>query len=99
MKAAVFHKPHNTRMEEVARPKLLTTMIIVGVRVCNIRCSDLHLYKLGCKRMHQCSIIGHEFCGDVVEFGDLVKGMKISDRVGHPPPVLFPLPYMQGQPV
>jgi threonine dehydrogenase-like Zn-dependent dehydrogenase len=82
MKAAVFHGPNDTRVAEVERPKLIKTGIIVRVRACGICGSDLHFYKLGGKRMHPGTIMGHEFCGDVVEVGDDVKDIKIGDRVG-----------------
>jgi threonine dehydrogenase-like Zn-dependent dehydrogenase len=82
MKAAVFHGPNDTRVEEVESPKLLKTGIIVRVMACGICGSDLHFYKLGGKRMHPGTIMGHEFCGDVVEVGKEVKDIKVGDRVG-----------------
>ncbi len=76
MKAAVFHGPNDTRVEEVERPKLLKTGVIVRVRACGICGSDLHFYKLGGKRMHPGTIMGHEFCGEVAEVGEEVKDIK-----------------------
>ena len=81
MKAAVFHGPNDTHVEEVENPKLLKTGIIVRVRACGICGSDLHFYKLGGKRMHPGTVMGHEFCGDVVEVGDGVNDIKVGDRV------------------
>ena len=81
MKAAVFHGPNDTRVEDVEKPKLFKTGIIVRVKACGICDSDLHFYKLGGKRMHPGTIMGHEFCGDVVEVVDEVKDIKAGDRV------------------
>jgi threonine dehydrogenase-like Zn-dependent dehydrogenase len=81
MKAAVFYGPNDTRVEEVERPKLTDTGIIVRVQACGICGSDLHFYRLGGKRMHPGRIMGHEFSGDVVEVGNEVKDIKIGDRV------------------
>jgi threonine dehydrogenase-like Zn-dependent dehydrogenase len=81
MKAAVFYGPNDTRVEELGKPDLSKTGIIVKVRACGICGSDLHFYRLGGKRMHPGTVMGHEFSGDVVEVGDAVKDIKIGDRV------------------
>jgi threonine dehydrogenase-like Zn-dependent dehydrogenase len=81
MKAAVFYGPNDIRVEQVERPKLADTGIIVRVRACGICGSDLHFYKLGGKRIHPGTIMGHEFCGDVAEVGDEVRDIMVGDRV------------------
>jgi threonine dehydrogenase-like Zn-dependent dehydrogenase len=81
MKAAVFHGPNDTRVEDIGKPKLAETGVIVKVKACGICGSDLHFYKLGGKRMHPGTVMGHEFSGDVVEVGGSVNGIRTGDRV------------------
>lgn len=81
MRAAVFYGPNDTRVEDLDRPKLAETGVILRVRACGICGSDLHFYRLGGKRMHPGTIMGHEFSGDVVEVGTGVKDIRIGDRV------------------
>jgi threonine dehydrogenase-like Zn-dependent dehydrogenase len=81
MKAAVYCGPGDMRVEEVSEPNLTKTGIIIRVRSCGICGSDLHFYKLGGKRMHPGTIMGHEFSGDVVEVGGEVTGISPGDRV------------------
>ncbi len=81
MKAAIYYGPNDTRIQEVDKPVLTPTGIIMRVRACGICGSDLHFYRLGGKRMHPGMIMGHEFSGDVVEIGKSVKNIKEGDRV------------------
>jgi len=81
MKAAVFHGPNDTRVEEIDRPRLTENGVIIKVRACGICGSDLHFYKLGGKRMHPGTVMGHEFSGEVVEVGGSVKDISKGDRV------------------
>lgn len=86
MKAAVLYGPRDIRVEEVERPKIEASEILIKVRVCGICGSDLHTYKLGLfpelgLPIDSGRILGHEFGGDVVEAGEQVQGVKVGDRV------------------
>lgn len=86
MKAAVFYGPRDIRFEEVERPKIEASEILIKVRACGICGSDLHTYKLGLfpelgLPIDSGRILGHEFGGDVVEAGEQVEAVKVRDRV------------------
>lgn len=86
MKAAVFYGPREVRVEEVERPKIEASEILIKVRACGICGSELHTYKLGLfpelgLPIDSGRILGHEFSGDVVEAGEQVEGVKVGDRV------------------
>jgi 2-desacetyl-2-hydroxyethyl bacteriochlorophyllide A dehydrogenase len=82
MKAAVFHQPGKPlKVEVVDDPKLRPTDIIIKTHRCGICATDLHMtsgkgwdYPLG-------SIPGHEFVGEIIEFGSDVEGFKKGDIV------------------
>jgi 2-desacetyl-2-hydroxyethyl bacteriochlorophyllide A dehydrogenase len=86
MKAAVFYGPRDIRVEEVERPKIEASEILIKVMACGICGSDLHTYRLGLfpelgLPIDSGRILGHEFGGDVVEAGEQVEGVKVGDRV------------------
>ncbi|MFW9875740.1 MAG: zinc-binding dehydrogenase [Candidatus Thorarchaeota archaeon] len=87
MKAAVFHGPRDIRTEEVEKPEINENEILVNVKACGICGSDLHLYKLNLfsgiliRPLKKGGIPGHEFSGEIIEVGSIVKGFKEGDRV------------------
>ncbi len=65
MKAAVFHKPHNIRLENVPDAKIeQPTDIVVRVIATAICGSDLHIYN-GFFPQLRSMVLGHEFMGIV----------------------------------
>jgi 2-desacetyl-2-hydroxyethyl bacteriochlorophyllide A dehydrogenase len=87
MKAAIFHAPKNVSTEEVDKPSIKLSDILIKVQYCCICGSDLHMYKLGlfsemiCRKSEGGLIPGHEFSGDIVEVGTEVEGLAVGDRV------------------
>ena len=86
MKAAVLYGPRDIQVEEVERPKVGASEVLIKVRACGICGSDLHTYKLGMfpelgLPIDSGRILGHEFGGDVVEAGERVEVVKVGDRV------------------
>jgi threonine dehydrogenase-like Zn-dependent dehydrogenase len=83
MKAAVYHGPHDMRVEDVSEPKLEPGGIIIMVKACGVCGSDLHPYT-SWDLMPKIKVgltMGHEFAGDVVEVGPNAVGIKKGDRV------------------
>src|SRR5690349_4599709 len=71
-------------IRDVPVPKLGPTDVLVRVKVASICGTDLHIYNWdrwaqGC--IHPPLIPGHEFCGEVVAFGDEVTSVKEGDFV------------------
>lgn len=87
MKAAVFHKLHDIRCENVEDPYIQDPRdAIVRVTSTSISGSDLHIYNGYFAQMRH-MILGHEFVGVVEEVGPNVKNLKKGDRVVVPFPI------------
>jgi len=80
MKAAVFYGAKDFRVEDIERPKIEPTDIVVKVKACGICGSDLHAYKEGIFSRPG-FVMGHEMAGEVVEVGSRVEGISVGDRV------------------
>lgn len=81
MKALVFHKPKDVRVDQVPDPEITHAKdIILKVTSSAICGSDLHIYN-GMFPQVTNQILGHEFMGIVQEVGKDVKELKAGDRV------------------
>ena len=81
MKAAVFHelgKP--LRVETVDKPQAGPGEIVLKVHFCGVCGSDLHSTHPGVFVVPDGTILGHEFAGEIVEFGRV--GLE-NRRNGH----------------
>jgi len=79
MQAAVYVKPGEMEIQEVAVPEVGPMDVLLKVRACGICGSDLHSYKLGFY-VEPGQIMGHEFVGEVVEVGSAVAGVEAGQR-------------------
>jgi S-(hydroxymethyl)glutathione dehydrogenase / alcohol dehydrogenase len=87
MKALVFHKPKDVKVDTVDDPVIKDqTDIILKVTSTAICGSDLHIYN-GFFPQVRNQVLGHEFMGEVVETGSEIKRLKIGDRVIVPFPI------------
>lgn len=87
MKAAVFHKPKDIRVEEVEDPVIQEPRdAIIRVTSTAICGSDMHIYNGLVPQPHPL-ILGHEFMGVVEEVGPAVSGLHKWDRVVVPFPI------------
>jgi S-(hydroxymethyl)glutathione dehydrogenase/alcohol dehydrogenase len=87
MKALVFHKPSDVRVETVADPRIEAAGdAIVRVTATAICGSDLHIYN-GFIPQTRPMALGHEFMGIVEDVGAEVTKLKKGDRVVVPFPI------------
>lgn len=87
MKAVVFHKPKDMRVETVTDPSIEDPQdIILKVTATAICGSDLHIYN-GFLPQAKPLVMGHEFMGVVEETGPDVKDFRRGDRVVVPFPI------------
>jgi S-(hydroxymethyl)glutathione dehydrogenase/alcohol dehydrogenase len=87
MKALVFHKPKDVRVDTVEDPKIeQPTDAIIKITSTAICGSDLHIYN-GYVPQPESMVLGHEFMGIVEEVGTEVKKLKKGDRVIVPFPI------------
>src|SRR5438132_7306481 len=71
-------------IREVKVPGFGATDVLVKVKVASICGTDLHIYewdRWAQNRIHPPLIPGHEFCGEVVAYGDEVTSVKEGDFV------------------
>jgi len=83
MKAAIFYSPNRAlSIEEVAKPKIAPTEVLVAVKVCGICHTDVAMIRgIYPPRKKPPFILGHEIAGEVVEVGSEVKRIKVGDRI------------------
>ncbi|MCH9670252.1 MAG: alcohol dehydrogenase catalytic domain-containing protein [Gammaproteobacteria bacterium] len=86
MKAAVFSRPGDSlSIEQVDDPTAGPNELILRVGACGICGSDLHISDVhdetgGMRPLRPGTIMGHEFCGEVVEVGSAVRGAWTSGQ-------------------
>jgi S-(hydroxymethyl)glutathione dehydrogenase/alcohol dehydrogenase len=87
MKAAIFHKPGDIRVDNVNDPVIeQSDDVIIKVTSTAICGSDLHIYDGFIPQIND-MILGHEFMGIVEETGKGVARLKRGDRVVVPFPI------------
>jgi len=87
MKALVFHKPKDVRVDNVDDPIIEESGdVILKVTSTAICGSDLHIYNGYIPQPHS-MVMGHEFMGIVEEVGSGVSKLKVGDRVVVPFPI------------
>lgn len=87
MKAVVFHKPKDVRVEEWPDPKIEhprdAVLRVTSTAICG---SDLHIYNSTYPQLRP-MVLGHEFMGVVEEVGPEVGNLSKGDRVVVPFPI------------
>jgi S-(hydroxymethyl)glutathione dehydrogenase / alcohol dehydrogenase len=87
MKALVFHKPKDVRVDTVPDPEIVEqTDAIIRVTSTAICGSDLHIYN-GMFAQPTPMVLGHEFMGIVEKTGSGVTNLRRGDRVIVPFPI------------
>ncbi|HYL86905.1 MAG TPA: zinc-dependent alcohol dehydrogenase [Candidatus Angelobacter sp.] len=89
MKAAVLHEMKKDLVfEEVPRPVLEASDLLIQVEACGVCHSDLHVADGDWPQFAPITkiplILGHEIAGRVVEKGSAVREFQLGDRVGVP---------------
>ncbi|GIX47522.1 MAG: zinc-binding alcohol dehydrogenase [Candidatus Tectimicrobiota bacterium] len=80
MRAAVYEGLRTIRVQEVPDPQPTAEDLVLRVSACGICGSDLHSYTTGAF-IQPGQVMGHEFCGEVVEVGKAVEGIAVGERV------------------
>lgn len=71
-------------LEAVDLPRIGPHDVLIKVRITSICGTDLHIYswdQWSQNRIRPPQVLGHEFCGDVVEVGGAVESVKVGDFV------------------
>ena len=80
MQAAVFEGMRTLCVRTIPDPEPTLDDIVIRVTACGICGSDLHSYTTGAF-IKPGQVMGHEFCGEVVEVGSQVQGIAVGERV------------------
>ncbi len=81
MKALVYRGPGKIALEDVPMPQIIEPDdAIVRVTTSTICGTDIHIQAGGMPEIETPKIIGHEFCGEIVEVGPAVKNVKVGDQ-------------------
>ena len=78
------HPAPGAEIRDVKVPEFGRTDVLIKVKVASICGTDLHIYewdRWARGRIHPPLIPGHEFCGEVVAYGDEVTAVKEGDFV------------------
>ncbi len=87
MRAAVYHAPHDLRVEDVPDPTPADPRdVVVATHAASMCGSDLYLYQgeLPGLAAPGATILGHEIVGEVVAVGPAVSRFRVGDRVTFP---------------
>ena len=78
MKAAVYRRPHNIKVEDVPEPKVSGKKVLVKFKAGSICGTDLHFFRGEWKWMKRGRIIGHDACGVRADTGERVVMVPIA---------------------
>lgn len=83
MKAAVFYRKNDLRIEEIPIPEISADEVLIKVHACGICGTDLHIFDgdEGAAPTPAGTVLGHEFSGEVIKIGELVKTVSVGDAV------------------
>jgi (R,R)-butanediol dehydrogenase/meso-butanediol dehydrogenase/diacetyl reductase len=82
MRAAVFHGPHDVRIEDVPEPAVPAAgEVVLEVTRAAICGTDASEWDHGPVLCRPGVVLGHEFVGRVVGLGDDVTALRVGDRV------------------
>ncbi|MDZ7363791.1 MAG: alcohol dehydrogenase family protein [candidate division KSB1 bacterium] len=85
MHALTFHGIETIKYESVPDPKIESPHdVIVKIRLAGICGSDLHVYHGREKGLDTGTVMGHEFVGEIVDWGKAVRKFRKGDLVFSP---------------
>ena len=81
MKAAVYEGKEQINVRDVPAPVPAEGELLLEIEACSICGTDLRTYRHGDKKIEPPRILGHEFCGRVVESRAKDANVSVGDRV------------------
>jgi L-iditol 2-dehydrogenase len=81
MKAAVYLGKQQLVVQQVPDPTLEDGEILLEIDACSVCGTDMRTYTHGDKKIAPPRILGHEFCGRVIESRAPNANVKVGDRV------------------
>lgn len=84
MKGFVFIAPGNGEVRELQAKKPGLGEVLVKVQYCGICGTDMNIWR-GTDRSASGIVLGHEYCGTIVEIGEGIEEFQVGDRVAIDP--------------
>lgn len=82
MKAAVYEGKEQLNVRDVAEPTLEMGEVMIEIEQCCVCGTDMRTYRNGDPRIAEGRILGHEFCGRIVDERQAeLNGLAVGDRV------------------
>src|SRR5687768_10978359 len=81
MKAAVYLGKEQISVQDVSDPVLESGEILIEVEACCVCGTDLRTFRHGDAKIQPPRILGHEFCGRIIESKAPAHGIQTGDRV------------------
>ena len=81
MKAAVYYGKEDLRVEAVSDPSLEDGEVLLSIDACCVCGTDMRTFRHGDGTIKPPRILGHEFCGRVVESRAPDADVRVGDRV------------------
>lgn len=81
MRAAIYHRIQDVRLEEVEIPQINLDEVLVKIKAALTCGTDRKMYLRGYHLVNPPFVFGHEFAGDIVKVGANVKNFKEGMRV------------------
>jgi L-iditol 2-dehydrogenase len=75
------------RVEDVPRPGIAKTELLVKVAVCAVCGSDVRTFRHGARNISRPVVLGHEISGTVEEIGAQLSGFTVGQRVAVAPAI------------
>lgn len=77
-----FYAPGDVRIETMKEiPQIEDGEVLIKVEACAICGTDVKSFLVGNPRIKPPQVMGHEFCGTIVEIGNGVEAYKVGQRV------------------
>ena len=84
MKGFVFLAPGKGEVRELEEKKPGRGEVLVKVQYCGVCGTDMNIWR-GTDRSASGIVLGHEYCGTIVEIGEGIEGFQAGDRVAIDP--------------
>lgn len=92
MKAALLEDVEKIVVREIPDPEITPQEVLIRVKAVGVCGTDLHLFRghgnynfdsqgRSIPLTVQPQVLGHEFCGEILELGNEVKDLRLGDRV------------------
>ena len=85
MKAVMYRGIGQIAVEEIEKPEINADQYLVKVLCCGLCGTDIKTYKQGHRMFTPPCVLGHEFCGEIVEAGENMDKSLVGKKIACAP--------------